>query len=230
MKRGVHLAKALGKLVGSPGVDTPRDGEKVNVPAALRCIEVVVASAFERDTPTRICCLRPTLKSRLSANSKVRFEPLLETPAPPVREGVVHDDRWRLRERRLSRSPAYKTAAALRAAMFLPTMPCTWARSWLLLLWGLNARSGRLKPPTPLFSLDIFAATVLETQRLVVVQRVFETDGGVGRVGRTAHVVAQAVAVLVERDDGVGLVVAAAVEVEANRRLALDDRTAQRRG
>ena len=110
--------------------------------------------------------------------------------------------------------------------MFLPTMPWAWTRSWLLLLWVLKARSGRLKPPTPLFSIGIFAATVLETQRLVVGQRVLETSGDVGGLGRTAHVVAQAIAVLVDRDDGVGLVVAAAVEAEANRRLALDDRTA----
>jgi hypothetical protein len=53
---------------------------------------------------------------------------------------------------------------------------------------------------------------------------VFETNGGVGGLGRAAHVVAQAIAVLVDGDDGVGLVVASAVEAKANRRLALDDR------
>ena len=65
---------------------------------------------------------------------------------------------------------------------------------------------------------------MLEPEGLILGQCVFDTHSRVGLFGRTEHVTA-AVAVLVERSDRVGLLVAAAVDVEPNGCLALDERT-----
>src|SRR4051794_16650443 len=67
----------------------------------------------------------------------------------------------------------------------------------------------------------------LDAQRLVFRERVLDTNGDVGRLGWTAHVLTETVAMLVNRNDGVGLEVPTSIEPEADRRLAGDDRPAR---
>src|SRR4030095_8791069 len=71
------------------------------------------------------------------------------------------------------------------------------------------------------------AVPVFEAQRLVLRQRVLDSDHHVRAIGRTTELVADALTVFIECEDRVRFGRTVAVDVEANRRLARDEGTAQ---
>ena len=74
----------------------------------------------------------------------------------------------------------------------------------------------------------VLAAPVFQPQRLVVGQRVLDAGRDVGGLARAAHLIAVDAAVFVEREDGGRVVGPVAVERHAQRRLARDQRSAER--
>src|SRR4030095_6598084 len=97
-ERGVHLAKALGKRDGPVLVEGLKRRVGVGTSRISR-VEVLVASALDdiADTPLLFA---PDVETEFPGYLDGPVRATARDTGAALREGVEHDDRWRLRERR----------------------------------------------------------------------------------------------------------------------------------
>ena len=224
VERRVHESEALrerSRLSEPVGLERA-EGERA---CGVTAVEVLVLAAIEEE-PDAHLLLASDVEIQVLGQLECPRRPLARHSGAALGEGVDHDDGRRARHRlpdavlRVDLQPHLVKHALADDALCLCTQLVVAAFVVERPLWKIEAADAAV------LGLALPAA-VLETQRLVVGQRVLETHRRIRRVGRATDVVAETVAVFIEGDDGVGLVVAPAVEAEANRGLPLHHRSAR---
>ena len=173
-------------------------------------VEVLVAAALEQEADAHLL-LGPTLKSRFSASSKrARRAAARHAGAALLKASItmiagVREDAWPC--------PLGVDLQPDLVKHVLADDPLGLDAHLVVAARGVVCALGKVEAADAGVLGRILAVPELETERLVVGQRC-STRRDVRRLGRTAHVVAEPVPVVIDRDDGVGLVVALAVELK----------------